>query len=225
MAGSMKPVGKDILEYLRAVSLREAEPLRRLREATGAIPESGWQAAPEQAQFLALLVQISGARRVLEVGTFTGYSTLAMAMALPEGGRLVTCDLVPDYVEIGIPFWRQAGVDARIEIRYGSATDSLGAMIEGGEIFDMAFIDANKKDYDTYYEQVLQLLPPGGLIAFDNVFWSGKLLDENRTEKSTVALRALNKKLHTDARVSISMLPLNDGMTLCWKRPVYAKDQ
>jgi caffeoyl-CoA O-methyltransferase len=98
-------------------------------------------------------------------------------------------------------------------------------MIEGGEIFDMAFIDANKKDYDTYYEQVLQLLPPGGLIAFDNVFWSGKLLDENRTEKSTVALRALNKKLHTDARVSISMLPLNDGMTLCWKRPVYAKDQ
>ena len=219
MAGAMQPVSRKILEYLRSNSLRETEPLRGLREATGAIPESGWEAAPEQAQFLALLVQITSARRVLEVGTFTGYSTLAMAAALPDGGELVTCDMVEDYVNIGVPFWRQAGVDGLIEVRYGAALDSLAAMINAGEIFDMAFIDANKKDYGTYYEQVLQLLPTGGLIAFDNMLWDGKVLDETRTEKSTVALRALNRKLHGDDRVSISMLPLNDGMTICWKRP------
>jgi predicted O-methyltransferase YrrM len=219
MAGAMQPVSREILEYLRSNSLRETEALRGLREATDAIPESGWEAAPEQAQFLALLVQITGARRVLEVGTFTGYSTLAMAAALPDGGKLVTCDMVEDYVNIGVPFWRQAGVDGLIEVRYGAALDSLAAMIDAGEIFDMAFIDANKKDYGTYYEQVLQLLPAGGLIAFDNVFWGGKVLDETRTEKSTLALRALNRKLHGDERVSISMLPLNDGMTICWKRP------
>ncbi|MBT6291305.1 MAG: SAM-dependent methyltransferase [Rhodospirillaceae bacterium] len=219
MAGAMQPVGREILEYLRSTSLREIEPLRGLRAATDAIPESGWEAAPEQAQFLALLVQITGARRVLEVGTFTGYSTLAMAAALPEGGALVTCDMVEDYVNVGVPFWRLAGVDGLIEVRYGAALDTLAKMIDDGEKFDMAFIDANKKDYDTYYEQVLQLLPPGGLIAFDNVFWDCKVLDESRTEKSTVALRALNQKLHGDDRVSISMLPLNDGMTICWKRP------
>lgn len=219
MDGAMRPVGREILEYLRRNSLRETEPLRGLRAATGAIPESGWEAAPEQAQFLALLVQITGARRVLEVGTFTGYSTLAMAAALPEGGELVTCDMVEDYVNIGVPFWRQASVDKRIDVRYGAAVDTLAAMIDVGEIFDMAFIDANKKDYGTYYEQVLQLLAPGGLIAIDNVFWGGKVLDESRTEKSTLALRALNRKLHGDDRISISMLPLNDGMTICWKRP------
>jgi predicted O-methyltransferase YrrM len=219
MAGAMQPVSREILEYLRSNSLRETEHLRGLRQATDAIPQSGWEAAPEQAQFLALLVQLTGARRILEVGTFTGYSTLAMAAALPEDGHLVTCDMVEDYVNIGIPFWRQAGVDGRIEVRYGAALDTLATMIDDGEIFDMTFIDANKKDYGTYYEQVLQLLCPGGLIAFDNVFWGGKVLDENRTEKSTLALRALNQKLHGDDRVSISMLPLNDGMTICWKRP------
>jgi len=219
MAGSMKPVDRDILEYLRVTSVREAKSLRRLREATNTIPESGWEATPEQAQFLALLVQITGASRVLEVGTFTGYTTLAMALALPKDGQLVTLDMVKDYVNVGQPFWHEAGAWERIEVRYGTAKETLNAMIEAGEEFQMAFIDANKKDYGTYYEQVLQLLAPGGLIAFDNVFWSGKVLDQSSKEKSTVALRTLNKKLLNDERVSLSMLPLNDGMTLCWKRP------
>ena len=221
MAGGLKPIGGEILEYLREVSLREPEILARLRKATGEIPEAGWEVSPEQAQFLAFLVQLSDARRILEVGTFTGYSTLAMALAQAEDGRIVTCDMIEAYVNVGEPFWREAGVDGRIEVRYGAAADTLDAMIGAGEAesFDMAFIDANKKQYDTYYEQVLRLLRPRGLIAFDNVFWDGRVLDAADNEKSTVALRALNRKLLDDARVSISMLPLNDGMTLCWKRP------
>lgn len=219
MAESMKPVDRDILEYLRGISVRESEPLRRLRDATHAIPESGWETTPEQAQFLALLVQITGARRVLEVGTFTGYSTLAMALALPKDGQLVTLDMVKEFVNVGLPFWQEAGTRERIEVRYGAAKVTLNAMIEAGEEFQMAFVDANKKDYGTYYEQVLRLLVPGGLIVFDNVFWNGRVLDQSCNERSTVALRALNKKLLNDERVSLSMLPLHDGMTLCWKRP------
>jgi len=175
---------------------------------------------PEQAQFLALLVQISGAKRVLELGTFTGASSLAMAMALPDDGALVTCDMVEDYTDIAAKYWQDAGVDHKIELKIAPATESLDTLIEsdGPDSFDMAFIDANKKDYGTYFDRAMVLVRPGGVLAFDNVFWNGNVLNDANQEKSTVAIRALNERLRADERLSISMLPLDDGLTVAWKR-------
>ncbi|NQV56842.1 MAG: class I SAM-dependent methyltransferase [Rhodospirillales bacterium] len=220
MTASMRPIGQDVLEYLRKVSLREADVLARLRHDTESMNEGGWAAAAEQSQFLGLLAQMLDASRILEVGTFTGYSTLAMAMTLPEDGEIVTCDMVVEYAEVGKPYWQEAGVADRIELKIGPAGETLDALIaeRGTNYFDMAFIDANKKDYDTYYEQCLRLVRPGGLIALDNVLWNGRVIDKNDTAKSTIALRTLNEKLLNDQRISLSMLPINDGMTLCWIR-------
>lgn len=221
MSDSMRSNSLDNLRYLRQVSLRETEVQKRLRDETDQLPESGWEVAPEQAQFLALLVEITGATRVLEVGTFTGHSSLAMAMALPADGELITCDMVRDYTNIAEKYWREAGVDDKIELRIAPAKDSLDALIEtkGAGYFDMAFIDANKKDYGGYFERAMVLVRPGGLIALDNMLWSGRVIDQSNAEKSTVAIRALNEKLRDDDRVSVSMLPLDDGLTLAWKRP------
>ena len=216
----MRSPGIDLLTYLRDNSLRETDIQHRLREATNKLPESGWEVAPEQAQFLGIMVQLMGAKRILELGTFTGHSALAMAMALPEDGELVTCDMIEDYTDIAERYWQEAGVDHKIKLRIGPAPETVKALIEEGEAekFDLVFIDANKKDYDTYYEYALKLIRQGGLIVLDNMFWGGRVLDDNDHEKSTIALRALVRKLHTDERISFSILPMDDGLALAYKR-------
>ncbi len=216
----MRSPGIDLLTYLRDNSLRESEIQLRLREATNKLPESGWEVAPEQAQLLSFMVQLMGAKRILELGTFTGHSALAMAMALPEDGELVTCDMIEDYTDIAERYWQEAGVDHKIKLRIGPAPETVKALIEEGEAekFDLVFIDANKKDYDTYYEHALLLVRTGGLIVLDNMFWGGRVLDDKDTEKSTVALRSLVKKLHADERISFSILPMDDGLALAYKR-------
>ena len=221
MLDRMPIINASLLRYLRKTSLRETDVQNELRQVTDKLPESGWAVSPEQGQFLALLVQITGAKNILELGTFTGTSSLAMGLALPIDGQIVTCDMEPDYTNIARDYWIKAGIDKKIELRLGPAMSTLDELIKEGpeDYFDMAFIDANKKDYDHYYERVLTLIRPGGLIVIDNVFWSGRILDKNNQEKSTSSIRKLNKKILNDQRVSVSMLPLNDGVTLIWKRP------
>ena len=221
MPNRMKTISASLLSYLRKTSLRETDVQNELRQVTDKLPESGWAVSPEQGQFLALLVQMTGAKNILELGTFTGTSSLAMGLALPIDGQIVTCDMEPDYTNIARNYWIKAGIDKKIELRLGPALSTLDELIKEGpeDYFDMAFIDANKKDYDHYYERVLTLIRPGGLIVIDNVFWSGRVLDKNNHEKSTSSIRKLNKKILNDQRVSVSMLPLNDGVTLIWKRP------
>ena len=221
MPNRMKTISASLLRYLRKTSLRETHIQNELRQVTDKLPESGWEVSPEQGQFLALLVQITGAKNILELGTFTGTSSLAMGLALPIDGQIVTCDMEPNYTNIARNYWIKAGIDKKIELRLGPAMSTLDELIKEGpeDYFDMAFIDANKKDYDHYYERVLTLIRPGGLIVIDNVFWSGRVLDKNNHEKSTISIQKLNKKILHDQRVSVSMLPLNDGVTLIWKRP------
>jgi len=220
MTSSMRSPSLDLLAYLRENSLRETDIQRRLREATDELAESGWEVAPEQAQFLGLIVQLMGAKNILELGTFTGHSALAMALALPEDGTLTTCDMIEDYTDIAERHWKEAAVDHKITLRIGPAPETVKALAAEGksETFDLIFIDANKKDYDTYYEYALKLVRPGGLIALDNMFWDGRVLDEADTEKSTVTLRALVKKLHVDERITFSILPMDDGLALAYKR-------
>ena len=217
----MPTINAKLLRYLRNISLRETDLQQELRQITNKLPEAGWEVSPEQAQYLALLVQITGAKYVLELGTFTGHSSLAMGLALPIDGKLITCDMEPKYTNIAEEFWIKAGINQKIELRLGPAMSTLDDLIEKGRKsqFDMAFIDANKKDYDAYYERVLSLIRPGGLIVIDNVFWGGRVLDRNNIEKSTSSIGNLNKKLKNDERISLSMLPLNDGVSLAWKRP------
>lgn len=209
-----------LYHYLQAVSLREPDVLVRLRAETARLPAAGMQVSPEQGQFMALLVRLLGARRCLEVGTFTGYSALACALALPPDGRLVTLDVSAEWTAIARRHWLDAGVADRIDLRLGPAAGSLAALLAEGaaDSFDFAFIDADKTGYDMYYELALQLVRPGGLIAFDNVLWSGRVADPNAQDADTSALRALNRKLHADARVDLSMLPIGDGLTLARRR-------
>lgn len=202
--------------YLLEVSLRESPLLARLREETLALPMARWQVAPEQGQFLALLVKLIGARRILEVGTFTGYSALCMAAELPEDGRLLCCDLPGDYNATARRYWAEAGVAERIELRLGPALDTLATLADGA--FDLAFIDADKANYPVYLEEALRLVRPGGLILFDNVLWSGRVLEVEPESEDTRAIQTLNRALRDDARVDLSLLPLGDGLTLCRKR-------
>lgn len=208
-----------LYDYLLDVSLREPDILRRLREETARLPNANMQIAPEQGQFMALLARLIGARRVLEVGTFTGYSSLVVALALPPDGRLVACDVSEEWTAIARAYWDEAGVGEVIDLRLGAAVETLDALIDDGEAgtFDMAFIDADKENYDAYYERVLTLLRPGGLVMVDNVLWHGDVADPDNTNDSTKAIRALNRKLHGDSRVSISLVPIGDGLTLAVK--------
>ena len=210
-----------LADYIEEVGFRESEVLKRLRKATERHPQGSWATSPGQTQLLTLIAQMIGARRVLEVGTFTGYTTLAFALAIPKDGRVVTLDLEEAYPAVGRPFWKEAGVAERIEVKIGQATGLLDSLLDspGPGTFDMAYIDCNKKDYDAYYERALLLLRPGGVIAFDNMLWGGSVVDPSDRQKSTLALRALSKKLHIDNRVNISLLPIRDGLTLAWKRP------
>lgn len=209
-----------LYEYMLAQSLREPEVLRELREENLRLKEVNMQIAAEQGQFMGLLVELMGARKVLEVGTFTGYSALAMALALPEDGRLVTCDVSEEWTATARRFWRKAGVEGRIDLRLGPAVETLDGLIATGEAasFDFAFIDADKTGYDAYYERSLELLRPGGLIAIDNVFWDGAVADPAKHDPDTEAIRALNEKIHGDTRVTLTMVPVGDGLTLALKR-------
>jgi predicted O-methyltransferase YrrM len=206
--------------YILGVSLREPEVLRKLREETARLPMSGMQIAPDQGQFMALLARLVGARRCLEIGTFTGYSALAVALALPADGRIIACDVNPETTAIAKRYWAAAGVGEKIELRLAPALGTLDALLaEGGSgSFDFVFIDADKENYDAYYEHSLRLLRAGGLIVIDNVLWGGWVADARRKDPETAALRALNAKLHKDERIDLSLLPLADGITLARKR-------
>lgn len=220
MSRTTLPLDDRLTDYLLGVSLREPEVMRRLREETAAHPQSNMQIAPEQGQLMALLVKLLGARRTLEVGVFTGYSALAVALALPPDGRVVACDVSEEFTAVARRYWKEAGVAERIDLRLGPAVETLDAMLAAGEAetFDFAFIDADKESYDRYYEQALRLLRPGGLIAVDNVLWSGDVADESKSGPELDAIRALNRKVHRDERVDLSLLPVADGLTLVRKR-------
>ena len=209
-----------LYDYLLAVSVREPRVLAELREETARLPSGGMQISPEQGQLLGLLVELIGARRCLEVGVFTGYSSTCTALAMPEGGTLIACDVSAEYTDVARRYWRRAGVEARIDLRLGPALGTLDALIAAGEAasFDFAFVDADKESYLDYYERCLTLLRPGGLLAIDNVLWGGSVADPSNTSASTVVIRALNETLRGDERVSISLVPIGDGLFLARKR-------
>jgi predicted O-methyltransferase YrrM len=208
-----------LYSYLQEHSLREHPVLRELREATAGIPHAGMQISPEQGQFMALLARAVNARRAIEIGVFTGYSSLAVALALPEDGRLVACDVSEEWTTIARRHWQKAGVAGRIELRLAPAQHTLDELIEAGESgrFDFAFIDADKSRYGIYYERCLTLLRKGGLIVVDNTLWSGAVADPAVDDKDTRALRAFNDTVHRDSRVAVSLLPVGDGVTLALK--------
>ncbi|MGK5632953.1 O-methyltransferase [Streptomyces sp. URMC 123] len=210
-----------LLDYARSVALRDDELLRELHEVTARLPGGrAMQIMPEEAQFLALLIRLLGARRVLEIGTFTGYSTLCMARALPAGGRIVTCDISDKWPGVGAPFWRRAGVDGLIDLRLGDAAGTLAELREreGDGSFDLVFVDADKAGYPHYYEQALALVRPGGLVAIDNTLFFGRVADPAADDPDTVAVRELNARLRDDERVDIALLTVADGITLARRR-------
>ena len=210
-----------LVRYILDHSLREHPAQVALRAATRSHPQAGMQISPEQGQFMALLVKLLGVRRAIEVGVFTGYSALTVALALPEDGRLLACDISDDYTRVGKPFWEQAGVARKIDLQLAPALHTLDARLAAGEMggYDFAFIDADKSSYDAYYERCLSLVRPGGLIAIDNTLWGGSVARPSReADADTRALQALNIKLHGDQRIDLSLLPLGDGLTLARKR-------
>lgn len=219
---SARTIGLDdrLYGYLCTVSLREPEVLARLRAETRALPWAGMQISPEQGQFMALLIRLIGASRILEIGTFTGYSALAMALAMAEGGRIVACDVSAEWTAIARRHWADAGVAGRIELRLAPALTTLADLLEAGEAgrFDFAFIDADKENYRAYYEGCLRLVRPGGLIAIDNTLWAGRVADPACDDADTRAIRALNAFLHTDDRIDLSLVPIGDGLTLARRR-------
>ncbi|MGD1927592.1 MAG: class I SAM-dependent methyltransferase [Leptolyngbyaceae cyanobacterium] len=211
----------SLYDYLLAVSSREPTILTQLRQETAQHPNGGMQIAPDQGQFMALLLRLMGAKKVLEIGTFTGYSALCMALTLPPDGTLTACDVSEDYTAIARRYWQAAGVADKITLHLAPAIDTLDTLLANGQAdtFDFAFIDADKVNYRHYYEKSLELLRPGGLIAIDNVLWGGDVADPDITDDpDTIALRNLNQTLHQDDRIDLSMLPIADGLTLALKR-------
>lgn len=220
---SPRTIGLDdrLYEYLLAVSLREPPILERLRAETRTLPGAGMQIAPEQGQFMSLLVRLTAAGRILEIGTFTGYSALAMALALPADGRIVACDVSAEWTAIARRYWAEAGVADRIALHLAPARTTLAALLAAGdaESYDFAFIDADKENYRAYYEDCLRLVRPGGLIAIDNTLWAGRVCDPEERDAETEAIRALNSYLRTDSRIDLSLVPIGDGLTLARRRP------
>ncbi|MBS1211560.1 MAG: SAM-dependent methyltransferase [Proteobacteria bacterium] len=210
----------QLYQYLLSVSLREPDVLRQLREETAALPQAGMQIAPEQGQFMALLAKLIGARKVLEIGVFTGYSSIAVALALPADGHITACDISEPWTAIARRYWGLAGVAGKIDLRLGPAAGTLDHLIGEGRsaTYDLAFIDADKESYDAYYEAALQLLRPGGLLLVDNVLWGGKVADPGIADPDTLAIRRLNEKMHGDERVFSSLVPVADGLALAVKR-------
>src|SRR5262245_36553121 len=220
MANTSIGLPPDVHDYLVAHGVREPAILKRLREETKAIPQHNMQIAPEQGAFLALLVELTGAKRCLEIGTFTGYSSLVVALAMPPDGTIVCCDVSDEWTSVARRYWAEAGVADRVDLRLAPALETLDELLANGgaNTFDFAFIDARKTEYPDYHERVVQLLRPGGLAAYDNVLWSGRVADDDVTDDDTQGLRRLNDRLAADERVTVSMLPLADGVTLARKR-------
>jgi len=210
----------DLYDYFVAHAVRDDDLLRRLRDETAGMKSAGMQISPEQGQFMAFLVRLIGARKSLEVGVFTGYSALCVARALPADGRLVACDVSEEWTDIGRRYWQEAGVEDRIDLHLGPATETLDRLIADGEAgsFDLAFIDADKPSYATYYERALTLFRPGGVVGIDNVLWQGRVADPGNDDDDTEAIRAVNDTAHGDDRVDMCMLPIGDGLTLLRKR-------
>ena len=206
--------------YLLETSVREPEIARRLREETQQRENAQMQIGPDQGQFMQLLVKLLSAKKTIEVGVFTGYSALWVAMGLPSEGRIIACDISEEYTSVARRYWKEAGVDKKIELRIGPALETLDELVRSGqaETFDFAFIDADKTNYENYYERALRLLRAGGLIAIDNTIWSGKVADPAQHDDDTVAIRRLNEKLFRDERITLSMLTVGDGLTLALKR-------
>jgi O-methyltransferase len=215
MAGRAPFLPENVSRYIAEHAVREAPVLRELRKATASVKWSGMQIGADQGNLMALLVKLMGAKRCLEIGTYTGYSALAVALALPKDGKIVCCDLSEEWTSVGKPFWKKAGVEKKIDLRIGPALQTL-KKLKGP--FDFVFIDADKGNYLNYYERCLKLLRRGGLIAVDNVLWSGEVANEKATDDLTVALRKFNDALHDDDRVDLAMLSVGDGITLALKR-------
>lgn len=218
--GNRAPLTPNLYDYLLAVSLREPDVLRQLRDETARSSFASMQVPPEQGQFLGLLVQLMGARQTLEIGVFTGYSTLWTALSLPSNGCVVACDVSDDWTSVARRYWTQAGVAEKIDLRLGAALGTMDRLLEepNAGSFDFVFIDADKENYDEYYERSLRLLRPGGMIAVDNVLWDGQVVNSTAQDSETRAIRALNEKIRNDERVILSMIPIADGLTLALKR-------
>jgi predicted O-methyltransferase YrrM len=213
-------ISEELEQYVVEVGTREPEVLTRLRAETAQLREHDMQIAPEEGAFLALLAELIGARRCIEIGTFTGYSSLAVALALPEDGSVLCCDVSEDWTSVARRYWVEAGVADKIDLRLAPAADTLDQLLADGQeaTYDLAFVDADKTGYDGYYERLLRLVRPGGLIAFDNTLWGGDVLDIDSTDKDTRAIQALNAKLAHDERISLALLPIADGVTLARRR-------
>jgi predicted O-methyltransferase YrrM len=220
MPGRNLTLDDRLYGYLLAHSLREHPVQRELREATRDMPHGGMQIGPEQGQLMALLVRMLDARRTIEVGVFTGYSALSVALALPPEGRVVACDVSEEWTAMARRYWAKAGVADRVDLRIAPALQTLDGLVAAGESgrYDFAFIDADKSNYPAYYERCLALLRKGGLIAVDNTLWSGAVADASKNDKDTAAIRAFNDAVHADTRVDLSLLPIGDGLTLALKR-------
>ena len=220
MSRSTLKLTDSVYDYMLEHSLRESEACRLLREETAPMKMGMMQVSPEQGQFMAFLVRLTGTRRALEIGTFTGYSALCVAQALPSDGRLVCCDVSEEWTSVGQRYWQSAGVSDKIDLKIGPATETLQALREDGEEgrYDFAFIDADKENYLVYYENVLSLLRTGGVLLIDNVLWGGSVANPGKNDDDTNAIRTLNQHLHGDDRVLLSMLPVGDGLTLALKR-------
>ena len=210
----------QLLEYLRQNSVREPDVLQELREETQKLSNSGMQISPEQGQLMAMLVKLVNARKIVEIGTFTGYSSTVMALAMPEDSQLIAFDISEEYTRTARIFWKKAGVDQRVKLVLGNAKESLKDFLQAGEqeSVDLAFIDADKSAYAEYYECCLKLIRPGGLILVDNVLWSGQVADASNHDKDTEALRIFNAALSSDQRVDLCMVPIGDGLTIARKR-------
>ncbi|MDD5203985.1 MAG: class I SAM-dependent methyltransferase [Desulfobacterales bacterium] len=213
-------LSEDLYGYMKSVSVREPDLLRRLREETAKDPMHMMQISPEQGQFMALLIKVMGVRRSLEVGVYTGYSSICVGMALPEDGNLVACDISLEWTSVARRYWKEAGLLQKIDLRLAPALHTLEELVTQGEsgTFDFAFIDADKENYDGYYEGCLKLLRTGGVIAIDNVFWGGRVAERNIRDEATKAIRAINERIYMDERVDVSMIPIGDGLTLVRKR-------